>query len=282
MNNLSLVVITGLSGAGKSTAAKVLEDMGYYTIDNMPVAVLEKLVEVFFDLRIDATKVAFVIDARSKDAEGALRIIELLQKKYLAKVLFLNANETSLINRYKEHRRKHPLGDDVIDAIAKEEMFLADIKALSNIVIDTTSLNVHELSAEIHSFIRGHEPDKLSLMLSSFGFKYGLPADSDLVFDVRFMKNPHFVEGLRHKTGLEVDVAAHVFSSEISEAFINKLVDLLRFLIPQYKKEGRKFLKISIGCTGGKHRSVAVVMKLINYIKDCGVEIQIRHRDIER
>ena len=282
MNNLSLVVVTGLSGAGKSTAAKILEDMGYYTIDNMPVAVLEKLVEVFFDLRIDATKVALVIDARSRDCAGALRIIKLLKEKYKAKILFLNAAETILLNRYKEHRRKHPLGDDVVEAIAKEEMFLTDIKAISDIVIDTTPLNIHELTAEIHSFFTGHEPDTLSVMLSSFGFKYGLPADSDLVFDVRFMKNPHFVEELRKKTGLESDVSDYAFSSEISETFFNKLVDMLRFLIPQYKKEGRRFLKVSVGCTGGRHRSVAVIMKLINYIKDCGIDIQVRHRDIER
>jgi UPF0042 nucleotide-binding protein len=278
----SLVVVTGLSGAGKSTAAKVMEDMGYYTIDNMPIAILEQLVGVLFDLQINTSKLAFVIDARSKDAAGALRVISALQRKYEGKVLFLTANEDALINRFKENRRKHPLGEDIMQAIRAEEGLLTDIKATADLVVDTSFLNVHELTREIKDFFKERE-EALSVMLNSFGFKYGLPVDSDMVFDVRFMRNPHFDINLRDKTGLDRQVSDYVFESESSCIFMEKLKDMTAFLIPEYIREGKNFLKISVGCTGGKHRSVAVIMKLADYVNNIsGIQLQLRHRDIER
>jgi UPF0042 nucleotide-binding protein len=277
----SLVVVTGLSGAGMSTVSNVLEDLGYYTIDNMPVKVLEKIMGVFFNGLI-SQKVALVIDSRSRDEQTAFRIIGELKEKYQAVVLFLCASTEVIMNRYKASRRKHPLGEDVLEAIKIEEELLKDIRSLADLVLDTTELNVHELSADINNFFKEREY-KLLVTFNSFGFKHGVPPDSDLVFDVRFLKNPYFEPALRGKRGTDADVKDFVLSEQTTLDFLERLTSLLEFLIPQYIKEGKLFLKVSLGCTGGHHRSVAIVEEMAKRFGNKSfAAVQAAHRDIER
>jgi UPF0042 nucleotide-binding protein len=278
----SLVVVTGLSGAGKSTVSNVLEDLGYYTIDNMPVKILERIMGVFFDMGFKTPKVALVIDSRSGDEQTAFRIISELKEKYRATVLFLSASTDAIMNRYKASRRKHPLGGEILEAIKTEEDFLKEIRSLANIVLDTTELNVHELAHAINNFFKERE-DKLLITFSSFGFKHGIPTDSDLVFDVRFLKNPYFDEALRDKRGTDPLVKDFLLKEETTQVFLEKLLNLLEFLIPQYICEGKQFLKVSIGCTGGHHRSVAISEELAKYFSGKGyADVLAMHRDIDR
>lgn len=282
MYNISLVVLTGYSGAGKSTAAKVLEDLGYYTIDNLPLFIMDKFVQVLFDFNVEVQKVALVIDSRSKDVQKAKDIIILLKNKYAADVIFLEADTDVLINRYKETRRKHPLGDDLVLSIQKEKEILSDIKEISDIVIDTSEMNVHDLSKTVENYFNDYS-SKMYITVQSFGFKYGVPSESDIVLDVRFLKNPHFEDSLRGKTGLDEDVYKYVFSDRRTGEFLKKMKPLISFLIPNYIKEGKKFLTVSIGCTGGKHRSVAVAKFIGEYVmKKTSQKVYVKHRDINR
>lgn len=281
--NKSLVVLTGLSGAGKSVAASTLEDMGYYTIDNLPLMLFDKLVELMLGINTDLHKVALVIDSRSKDIDQVLEKILLLKEKYGAKIVFLHASEDVLLKRYKESRRKHPMGDDLLKAISSERELLWPVREHSDLSIDTSQLNVHQLKSRLEdAFAEGDQADMI-ITVQSFGFKYGLPQDSDLVFDVRFIKNPFFVEELRPLTGKDDEVRDYVFSDAAAKKFLKKLKEMLAFLIPNYIKEGKKFLTVSIGCTGGKHRSVANVEFIADYLeKKTTHKVNIRHRDIDR
>lgn len=282
MYNISLVVLTGYSGAGKSTAANVLEDLGYYTIDNLPLLIMDKFVQVLFDFNVEVQKVAMVIDSRSKDVQKAKDIIMLLKNKYAADVIFLEASDTTLINRYKETRRKHPLGGDLVVSIQKEKEILSDIKEISDIVVDTSSMNVHDLGKTVENYFNDYG-SKMYITVQSFGFKYGIPSESDIVLDVRFLKNPHFEEALRSMTGVDEDVYRYVFSDRRTGEFLKKIKPLLSFLIPNYIREGKKFLTVSIGCTGGKHRSVAVAKFVGEYImKKTSQKVYVKHRDINR
>lgn len=275
-------MLTGYSGAGKSTAANVLEDLGYYTIDNLPLLIMDKFVQVLFDFNVEVQKVAMVIDSRSKDVQKAKDIIMLLKNKYAADVIFLEASDTTLINRYKETRRKHPLGDDLVASIQKEKEILSDIKEISDIVVDTSSMNVHDLGKTVENYFNDYG-SKMYITVQSFGFKYGIPSESDIVFDVRFLKNPHFEEALRGMTGLDEDVYRYVFSDRRTGEFLKRIKPLLSFLIPNYIREGKKFLTVSIGCTGGKHRSVAVAKFVGEYImKKTSQKVYVKHRDINR
>lgn len=283
MHNSQLVILTGYSGAGKSTASKALEDLGYYTVDNMPLQLVEKFVQVVFDYNSELQKIALVIDARSKDIPKISEIIRFLKERYLADVIFLDASEDVLIRRYKETRRKHPLGDNVIDAIKLEKRLMEEIKDIADLVIDTSGMTVHDLTKLFEEKFKEPDSSRMSITVQSFGFKYGIPQDSDMVLDVRFLKNPHFVDELRSKTGLDKEVYSYVFSDERSIQFLRKLKSLLQFLIPNYVKEGKKFFTISIGCTGGKHRSVALTQFIGEYLKKrYDNKIYIKHRDIER
>jgi UPF0042 nucleotide-binding protein len=278
----SLVVVTGLSGAGMSTASNVLEDLGYYTIDNMPVKILERIMGVFFNMGLISQKVALVIDSRSRDEQTAFRIIGELKEKYQAVVLFLCASTEVIMNRYKASRRKHPLGENILEAIRVEEELLKEIRSLADLVLDTTDLNVHELAADINNFFKEREY-KLLVTFNSFGFKHGVPPDSDLVFDVRFLKNPYFEPALRDKRGTDAEVRDFLLSERTTLDFLEKLTSLLEFLIPQYIKEGKLFLKVSLGCTGGHHRSVAIVEELVRRFGNKSfAAVQAAHRDIER
>ncbi len=282
MNNLSIIIITGLSGAGKSLVAKVFEDLGYYTIDNMPLPILDKVVELFYNIDNGITKVAFVIDSRAKDINLVYRFIKLLREKYDATSIFMDASVETLVKRYKETRRKHPLGNDISESIKKEISLMSKVKEISDIVINTDDKSIHDLTKDITSIFNNNSSN-FTLTLQSFGFKNGIPNDADMVQDVRFMRNPHFDDGLRTMTGLNEEVQEYVKQDEIYILYMNKLVDMILMLIPLYIREGKKYFNISIGCTGGKHRSVTIVENLAQILKNNGIEdIRIKHRDIEK
>jgi UPF0042 nucleotide-binding protein len=249
----------------------------------MPLLIIEKFVELFFGLGVATNKIALVIDVRSGDGENARKVIELLKSRYGAKVVFLATAKEILLKRYNSSRRKHPLGGDLEEAVSREQRMMSPIRELSDTVIDTSNMNVHELSDQITDFFL--EQKDLLITVSSFGFKYGLPTDSDLVFDVRFIKNPFFVEAMRERTGLDADVSEYVMQDPATGEFLARLTEMLLFLIPQYQREGKRFLKISIGCTGGKHRSVAIVEYIGRYLNERfsnePVNIQTKHRDME-
>lgn len=277
MKNISLIIISGLSGAGKSNTAKVLEDLGYNTIDNIPLQVVEKIVEIFYSLDSDGSKIAFVIDSRSKDSILAYDTIKMLKDKYNATLLFLNASVDTLVKRYKETRRRHPQGDDIVEAIKKEIVIMSDIKDIADIVFNSDGKNIHELAREIQSYFKDVVQDDLKIIVESFGFKYGVPTEADLMFDVRFLRNPYFDESLKYKTGLDNSVNSYVKDDNNYNEFISKIKELFTMLIPLYAREGKKYLTIAIGCTGGKHRSVTVAEDL-SKILNCVV----KHRDIEK
>ena len=277
MNSFSIVIVSGLSGAGKSNASKVLEDLGYNTIDNIPLQVVEKIAELFYSINTEGSKVAFVIDSRSKDSNLAYNTIKMLKDKYGAVLLFMEASSETLVKRYKETRRKHPQGDDLIEAINIERTLMSEIKNIADIVFNSDGKNIHELSLEIQSYFNDNTPGELKVFIESFGFKYGVPSEADLMFDVRFLRNPYFVESLRLKTGLDSEVRNYVMQDSSYKPFTEKLKDMLSMLIPLYTREGKKYLTIAIGCTGGKHRSVTVAEDLGSYL-----ECSVKHRDIEK
>ena len=283
MTDLSIIIISGLSGAGKSNAAKVLEDMGYNTVDNMPLQAVEKIVEIFYSIDSPSSKVAFVIDSRSKDSRLAYNTILMLKEKYNACLLFMDASLDTLVKRYKETRRKHPQGDDIIEAINTEITIMGDIKNIADIVFNSDGKNVHQLSKEIQDYFQDFAATGLKIIIQSFGFKYGIPTETDMMFDVRFLRNPFFVESLKHKTGLDNEVSKYVQQDEAYEEFIAKIKSLISMLIPLYIREGKKYLIISIGCTGGKHRSVTVAEDLSAIFTESGKNsVKVKHRDISK
>ncbi|GAB7140457.1 RNase adapter RapZ [Deferribacterales bacterium RsTz2092] len=283
-DNFTIVVITGLSGAGKSTAANAMEDLGYYTIDGLPVPIINKFLDIFNEIGINKNRVALVIDTRSGDGKEAFSVITRLRNDFNAKVIFLTASDSVLIRRYQESRRKHPMAKDIALSVQIENELMKDIKGLSDLVLDTSSLNVHELTKEVTSYFTG-KVSNMIVTITSFGFKNGIPIDSDMVFDVRFMKNPYFVDSMKHKTGLNKDVQDYVLGDDDSKQFVEKLKELATFMVVQYQKDktSRAFLAISVGCTGGRHRSVTVAEVLSEYINSLpNVTSNIRHRDIEK
>ena len=284
---MRFVVVTGMSGSGKSTALKMLEDTGFYCVDNLPVSLIEKFVDLISMPNSEINKVALGLDARAgqalAEADGVLT--KLKEKGYDIEILFLEADAKVLIKRYKETRRVHPLAADgrVEDGIEKERRILEKLKKKADYVIDTTHLLTRELKEELDRiFIKDEEYNNLIITVMSFGFKYGIPADADLVFDVRFLPNPFYIDELKHQTGNDKPVQEYVMSFPESEIFLDKLTDMLGFLIPNYVKEGKYRLVIGIGCTGGKHRSVTLANALYDRMKDKGkYGIKIYHRDVE-
>lgn len=284
---MRFVVVTGMSGSGKSTALKMLEDTGFYCVDNLPVSLIEKFVDLISMPNSEINKVALGLDARAgqalEEADGVLA--RLKEKGYDIEILFLEADAKVLVKRYKETRRVHPLAADgrVEDGIAKERRILEKLKKKEDYVIDTTHLLTRELKEELDRiFIKDEEYNNLIITVMSFGFKHGIPADADLVFDVRFLPNPFYIDELKHQTGNDKPVQEYVMSFPESEIFLDKLTDMLDFLIPNYVKEGKYRLVIGIGCTGGKHRSVTLANALYDRMKDKGkYGIKIYHRDVE-
>lgn len=286
---MRFVIVTGMSGAGKSTTMKILEDLGYFCVDNLPLALFNKFVDLAFgSTKNEISQIAIGIDIRSGHSLMELgNIIDGIKasgKK--CEILFLEASDETLIKRFKETRRSHPLTTmgRVDEGIAKEREALGFLKVKADYIINTDSLLVKELRGELEKiFVKNKEYKNIFINILSFGFKYGIPMDSDLVFDVRFLPNPYYVEELRPKTGNDKVVNDYVMNSPVSKEFEEKLVDMIKFLIPNYVAEGKNQLVISIGCTGGKHRSVTIANMLYNELKkndDYG--IKLTHRDIER
>lgn len=283
---MRFVVVTGMSGGGKSTALKMLEDAGFYCVDNLPISLVEKFVELISMPNSEINKVALGLDVRADQSfEDATRILAQLKKKgYKFEILFMDANENVLIKRYKETRRVHPLAADgrVEDGVRKERKALENIRRNADYIIDTTNVLTRELKEELDRiFVENGEYNNLMVTVMSFGFKYGIPADADLVFDVRFLPNPFYIDELKSKTGNDKEVQDYVMSFEESEEFMRKLTDMIQFLIPYYVKEGKYRLVIAIGCTGGKHRSVTLANELYQRMKDKGsYGLKLYHRDV--
>lgn len=283
---MRLVIVTGMSGAGKSTAMKMMEDMGFFCIDNLPIPLLDKLVDFTKSFDTQQKKIAIGIDARSGESLDSLNTVlgELSKKDIKYEILFLDAEDNVLVKRYKETRRSHPLahGERVDKGIRRERRKLEYLKEKADYIIDTSRLLTRELKAELERiFVKDEEFNSLYVTILSFGFKYGIPADSDIVMDVRFLPNPYYVDGLRPKTGNDVEIQQYVMQFPEAKEFLDKLEDLVSFLIPHYIDEGKNQLVISIGCTGGKHRSVTLANELYKRLdgnKDYGLKIE--HRDI--
>jgi RNase adapter protein RapZ len=280
----NLVIISGVSGSGKSTAMNVLEDLGYYCVDNLPMTLLPKFIELCENSQGDINKIALVVDIREGVFfEGAPEVIrELREKGHPIDVIFLDSSDETLVKRYKETRRKHPLSvnGNILEGIAKEREMLRELKELSSYSIDTSDFNVHDLKELIRNKFDKSRTRNLLVNILSFGFKHGYPYDADMVFDVRFLQNPYFVEELKEMNGLDEEIIQFVMSKEDTKEYIRKLTDFLEFLIPRYEKEGRSYLTIAIGCTGGKHRSVVVARELSEHFKHLS-PVTI-HRDISK
>lgn len=286
---MRFVIVTGMSGAGKITALKIFEDNGYYCVDNLPIDLIENFADLLFSQTSEKNKVAIGVDIRS--GNNLDRINEVLEnlriKDQNYEILFLDCNNSTLIKRFKETRRSHPMGDadSVENEINTERKKLAFLRKQADYIIDTSNLLVRNLRTEIEKiFVMNKEYRNLFVTIMSFGFKFGVPADCDLVFDVRFLPNPYYILELKHKTGEDKEVQDFVLDSEVSKEFLEKLTDMVKFLIPNYIDEGKNQLVIGIGCTGGHHRSVTVAKELYKQLDsaDAGYGIRIAHRDITR
>lgn len=285
---MRFVIVTGMSGSGKRTAMKMLEDIGFYCVDNLPVALIEKFVELITTPTSEVNKVALGLDVRADQSFGGVRSIleQLKSNGYLFEILFLEAGDDVLLKRYKETRRLHPLSPEgrVQEGILREREILKEIREKADYIIDTSHLLTRELKEEIDDiFIRNKEYNSLIVTILSFGFKKGIPADADLVFDVRFLPNPFYIDELKYKTGNDKEVQDYVMAFAEAGVFLQKLMDMLDFLIPNYVKEGKHQLVIGIGCTGGKHRSVTLANALYAGMKDHGTYgVKLYHRDIDK
>ncbi len=283
---MRFVVVTGMSGGGKSTALKMLEDAGFYCVDNLPLSLVEKFVELISMPNSEISKVVLGLDVRSDQSfKDATRVLKQLKDKgYSFEILFMDANDSVLIKRYKETRRIHPLAADGMleDGVKMERRVLDDIKRNADYVIDTSNLLTRELKEELDRiFVGNGEYNSLMVTVMSFGFKHGIPADADLVFDVRFLPNPFYIDEMKRKTGNDKEVQDYVMSFKEAGQFLEKLADMIKFLMPNYVKEGKYRLVIAIGCTGGKHRSVTLANELYKRLKDEGkYGIKLYHRDV--
>ena len=285
---MRFVIVTGMSGAGRSTALRALEDAGYFCVDNLPISLIEKFSELIYPGNTEVTKVALGIDIRSGKAfnELAATLEELTVAGVNYEILFLDSSDEVLVKRYKETRRTHPLAQNgrVADGIQEERKRLEFLKKQADYIIDTSNLLTRELKQELDKiFVQNKNFKNLVITVLSFGFKYGIPTDSVLVFDVRFLPNPYYYEELRKLSGNDKPVQDFVMGFEVSHRFLDKLIDMIQFLIPNYVLEGKNQLVISIGCTGGKHRSVTLANKLYERLRNnADYAVRIEHRDIEK
>ncbi len=282
---MHLLIVSGLSGAGKSVAIKACEDIGFYCVDNLPTALIPTFVDLAVQSQIE--RVGLGIDVREGTFLDGLSeaMASLIDQGHQVEVLFLEARDDVLIRRYSETRRKHPQanGGTVLEGITAERELLQHLRHEANRVVDTSDLNVHELRAALHTAYRSDEhPERMHVFVSSFGFKYGVPTNTDLVFDVRFLPNPHFVAELRPQTGQNPAVAQYVIETPDGQFFMQHLKDFLSALIPLYEREGKSYLTISLGCTGGRHRSVATSEAIAHYLRQLGYWVTCQHRDMAK
>ena len=279
-----VVVVTGMAGAGRSTAAKVLEDLGFFVIDNLPPKLIGRAVEQAEQAVVARPKLAVAVDSRS----GVLtfpqledELLRLGRAGIRTLTVFLDADEAELVRRYQENRRPHPVRADTLEeSIAEERKLLADVRGNADVLIDTTDLSVHDLRRRLQDAFEAPSPrPQMKISVTSFGFKHGSPRDLDLVFDVRFLPNPHWVAELRPLTGVDRPVSDYVLGDEAAVEFVERIDQLLAFLVPHYVDEGKAYLRVGIGCTGGRHRSVAITEELSARLEAAGNDVTVRHRD---
>jgi len=281
---MKFVIVTGLSGSGKSEAMRVLEDIGFYCVDNLPPSLIPKFAELCYQPNSSIDKVAFGVDIRGikffEDLGDSLNY--LTKAKYEYEIMYLDCSDDVLLKRYKMTRRNHPLANDtqIPDGIKKEREIMEPLKGISDFIIDTSNMKPKDLKEEINKiYSDGEVNQNLTISVVSFGFKHGIPSDCDLVFDVRFLPNPYYIEELRPKTGDYQEVRDYVMNSKISEEFFTKLSDMINFLVPQYIEEGKHHLVIGIGCTGGRHRSVTISNLIYDELLSKGYRVIKKHRD---
>ncbi|HJV34443.1 RNase adapter RapZ [Geomonas sp.] len=284
---MRIVIITGLSGSGKSTAVRALEDEGFFCLDNLPVSLVATFVELAEHSREDIKDVALVMDIRSRDfIKGYDEVFrKLAEAGHTIKIMFFDATDEVLIRRFSETRRRHPAleGGTVPEGIRFERDQMAGLRRIATAIIDTSEMNVHRLKEVVIQNVMGGEKGmEMQVNLQSFGFRYGIPLESDLVMDVRFLPNPYFVPGLRQFSGLDQGVKEFVLSQEETIGFLERFRSMLEYLLPGYCREGKSYLSVSIGCTGGRHRSVAIAEELYHYFRQRSVNIKITHRDIDK
>jgi len=288
-DNIEFLIVTGMSGAGKSQATHALEDLGFFCVDNLPPALVTKFAEIVRESQGRVRRVALVMDVRGGEFFNSLdnsldqAIAALAGMGIRAQILFLDASDEVLVRRFEETRRKHPLGGSILDGIRSERRRLEPLKERAHKVIDTSALTARELREELaEAFVRTSADRVLTVGATSFGYKYGVPIDADLVFDVRFLPNPHYVETLRALPGSSPEVREYVLRSEDTREFQRRLHDMLGYLLPRYTAEGKSHLTIAIGCTGGKHRSVVVGEDLARFIRSLGYTVRLKHRDVRK
>jgi RNase adapter protein RapZ len=282
---LEVVVVTGLSGSGKNSAGRVLEDLGWFVVDNLPPALLQPMVEL--GARGDVRRFAAVVDVRSRafssDLQEAIRV--LAEAGHRPRVVYVHARDEVLVRRYESNRREHPLQGTgtLIDGISAERALLTGIAGEADLWVDTSDLNIHQLRATLeNAFAREGRTPPLTATVMSFGFKYGLPLDADLVVDARFLPNPHWIPELRNHTGQDPEVRDYVLQQDDATEFLDRYTDVLRLLIPGYRREGKRYLNLAVGCTGGKHRSVAIAEEFARRLRAEGIDAAARHRDLGR
>ncbi|TKJ21853.1 RNase adapter RapZ [Blastococcus sp. CCUG 61487] len=282
---LEVVVVTGLSGAGKLSAGRVLEDLGWFVVDNLPPALLQPMVEL--GARGDLRRFAAVVDVRSRAFSSDLQeaIETLAEAGNRPRIIYVHARDEVLVRRYESNRREHPLQGNgtLIDGITAERNLLTGIAGDADLWVDTSDLNIHQLRATLeNAFERDGRTQPLTATVMSFGFKYGLPLDADLIVDARFLPNPHWVPELRPRTGQDPEVSAYVLAQDDAGEFLDRYTEVLRLLIPGYRREGKRYLTLAVGCTGGKHRSVAIAEEFARRLTDEGLATVARHRDLGR
>lgn len=286
--NIEFAIITGLSGAGKSEAIKCFEDMGFFCIDNLPPSLIPKMAELCTLPGSKVRQVAMVCDVRGREffdaLLGELQRLKAQEVKYT--ILFLEASDEVLVKRFKETRRRHPLAEEgaIVDGIHQERHIMEQLRGQANLVIDTSNLAPFELKDKIRTAVLKKDKQKKGIMITimSFGYKYGMPLDADLVIDVRFLPNPHYIESLRHFDGTNENVCEFVLDRAESQTFLRKFKSLLAFLLPRYVSEGKTHLTVAIGCTGGTHRSVAIAEEIAKFLRDKEYNVVLRHRDVKR
>jgi UPF0042 nucleotide-binding protein len=287
MKNLRVVIISGLSGSGKSTALRALEDIGFFCVDNLPVILLPKFLSITAVSSPEIKQVALVMDLRERSFLDKYKRIfaGLKEKGYKIEILFLESGDESLLHRFNETRRIHPLSERgmIMEGILLEREKLSSLKKMADKIVDTTSINVHQLKDIVQRhFSPSSRNKKMVINLTSFGYRYGLPVDADLVFDVRFLPNPYFIEKLKNYDGNNIDVRNYVLQNKESMEFLEKMSDLMNLLIPLYEKEGKVRLNIAMGCTGGKHRSVVIANKISSFFSSMKYIVNLNHRDIHK